>query len=114
MRIAGQRAKQDDTQVRSSSGDEAAAELAVGIDEGNKAGFIDWFKFATISQNPVKELVTSGVGGAEDLKLLLRVQEPAVHTVFWVEKTVAEGINNNQTVQTRQLIRRESVFQLLG
>ena len=38
MRIAGQRAKQDDTQVRSSSGDEATAKLVDGVDEGNEAG----------------------------------------------------------------------------
>ena len=38
MRIAGQRAEQDDTQVRSSSGDEATAELVDGVDEGNEAG----------------------------------------------------------------------------
>ena len=42
MRIAGQRAEQDDTQVRSSRGDEATAELVDGADEGNEAGITNW------------------------------------------------------------------------
>ena len=101
---AGSRAKHDDTQVRSGSGNEAAAE----------AGIVEWFKFATISQDLVKNLVASGIGSAEDLKLLHRVKEPAVCTVFWLEKTVAEGINNNQIVQTRELIWREEVGRLMS
>ena len=42
MWVAGQRAKNDDTQVRPGSGDEVAAELPDGVDEGDKAVIVDW------------------------------------------------------------------------
>ena len=37
MGIEWQRAKQEDSQIRSGSGDQAAAELAYGFDKGDKA-----------------------------------------------------------------------------
>ena len=41
MWVAGQRAKNDDTQVRPVA-DEVAAELPDGVDEGDKAVIADW------------------------------------------------------------------------
>ena len=41
MGIAGQRAKQGDSIVKSGSSDKSAAELADGVDEGDMAGVID-------------------------------------------------------------------------
>ena len=41
MGIAGQRAKQGDSIVKSGSSDKLAAELADGVDEGDMAGVID-------------------------------------------------------------------------
>ena len=54
--IAWQRAKQEGSQIRSSSGYKAAAELADGVNEGDKAGVVHRCKDADVSQDLVEGL----------------------------------------------------------
>ena len=50
----------------------------------------------SVKTRPCGRSLASGLRGAQDLKLLLRVKEPALSTVFWLEKTVAGGITTTR------------------
>ena len=66
----------------------------------------------SVKTRPCGRSLASGLRGAQDLKLLLRVKEPALSTVFWLEKTVAGGITTTRQFCPRNLSGEEKLVDL--
>ena len=64
----------------------------------------------SVKTRPCGRSLASGLRGAQDLKLLLRVKEPALSTVFWLEKTVAGGITTTRQFCPRNLSGEEKLL----